>query len=1283
MLNPLDVQPAVPAIRGPIPAIRPAIHRARRLLPLLAALLAIGLVARGAGAAGDPTRSAPSHSPARSPQADSPTDTQTTYALAETWADVPLEARAGRFVAPVDITSAPDGTIFVADLRTRGMRGGGADDQGPPALHILEPDGRPRTLVALRSPVMQAWAVPRLDAGPDGTVVVLGTENGQYGSPQPIVRFDRDGRVIHRFETAQGGRPTDVAVGPDGRIYVTNGGWIEVYTPDGHLDERFGIDALAASFPGIAPSFGVIDVAPDGRVYVEAGGTRSCTAPPQTPRPTPPPAPTRTPRPSLRQSDAGDARSGRAGTAADRPDRPGQPETACDMYGLAVLDSSHGLERFFEGVVNDVAAGADGVYWLNWRSVHQVFPTRQVEIDMAPRTPRQRGQSLFAVEGTLRALDIAADGSLLTVVGSDDAFYTGAFSMGRPAAPRWSALGISDTPAMLGPTYPLRLDAAEEVLVFNAPHQLLRGPRGDVATRTAIDDESNVSAIQRWSADGRLIDQRTHDAALTHFTANALLGGIDGSQIMDIAFDGQSTFAVSEDTVWLRPDPLAPLWHHRFPYGTRFVAAAAEAGQVAALDVRGRRVVFVDRDGALVREWPLGAAGAGGSPSDLALAPDSVYLADQGRNRVAVRGMDGTDLGEWPTHDGPRRVDVGPEGDVYVLGRGGFGLRYTPDGRLVSAWRLPRTHRGVEVEGHDIAVGRDGRVFVAFVGLSDPDLDDRRGWRIDAGGVWVFEPATIEVPPGTRPPGVGGCAATVDKTAAPGIVEQGDAATVTLVVGGTCPGHFTRHDLMIVLDTSWSMTYGQFGVAGSHQSGRMAWGRAKDLLDTVLAALDTDVVKVGLVTFGDGAGLQVPLPGEIGEMRARLAALQPDGDTRMGAGIDLAQRELEGVRGEPGAKRSILVVSDGIFKDDPRPAIQAARAAGIEVAALAITTYEFTPRARADLLGLFGDPAQVFVDPEPAAAAQIIRAISSFVPNPDLFASLTVRDVIPANMRYVPGSASPPAAWDAPTRTLTWTLADIGAAGAALSYQVVPEELGTWPTNVEAELRYRDALGAEGRLVFPIPQVTVVAPSTPARVFLPWAGNRWCRVARAPLDIVLVLDVSSTMGAPAGGGQTTKLAVARAASKSFLTYLDWRRDRVAIVAFDAGAHRLAGFVDDRAAAAAMLDQLAVGLGTRIDLGLAEAGALIEAERRPTVHSAVILLSDGMQNGTEAPVRLEAQRLKAQGASIVTIGLGADAATELLRDIATSPEHAYLSPSTDDLARVYTAIAGGLACQGGA
>ncbi len=1243
-------------------------RRTRRPPRWLAPLLLVTILAAG-------------QAPAAAPAAAQ--TTSLTYELVDTWANVPHQAAAGLFVAPRDITSGPDGSIYVPDTTYRDgiVAQGIARHQ---ALHVLEREGTARALWDM-SPSFDV--LRRVDTHTDGAIWALGDPVGP--TRQGVARLTPDGDLTMAWPLVRPQTAVDVAMGPDGSVYVSYAGppgLVVRHDPDG--TETLVLDPVALGVNGQPDPFqyvlGRLDVAADGRVYVLSTALRDCPPEPPPPPP-PPPRPTPTPRPSF----------------ANAPVAPHQDELPCRKEAVLVFGADGKYERQIPWPhQGDVASGAAGTFlarneaggpdgqetWLY--HVDREVPALQL------RMP-ERKSSIVGFSGPEDiSADIGSDGRADGVAMAADPFYRGAFTFGHPGTPKgdplrrqW-ALGLHDQPPLASPGRPARIGAGDEVVLLGLSYT--RDAGGHL--RTAAEPFNDVSTVQRWRLDGRPVWQVTH--AGFPRPEEALTYNADGP-LVDVALDDGGVFTVSDTAVWYRPDALSPTWYRR-TFGTRFIAAASDAGRLALLDVSGERVFVMDRSGALLGSWSTGGTRETNAPADLALAGDRVYLADQGRNRVLVRAAaDGELMAEWPTHDGPWRIAMGPEGDVYILGRGGWGLRYHPDGSLVATWRLPFAFEDVPVAGQDIAVGNDARVYVPFVGLAATGSADGLGERIDASGVWVFVPRTLEPP--AEPPETRSCLAVPDKRARPSPLLVGETVDVTLTVAGRCPGTHIPHQVMLVLDTSWSMDDEYPGNAG--RAGGLR--KAKALLDPVLAALDPTLVDVGLVTFNNGGELHERLTSDISAVRAAIARLMADGDTRMGAGIDLARQELTGARGKPGSVHTILLVSDGVFKDDPAGPIARAQADGIDVRALVLSTPEFTPDLRAALEEMLADPLRLTVDPPPEAAEDILRGTAAYIPNPWLFRQITVLDEVPDDFAYVAGSSQPPALWDAATRTLRWDVADVLAAdGLQLIYRLTAHQPGDRPTNIRAVADYSDGLDQPGQLTFPVPRVYVLRPdplATPTNeptatatpvpptptatpvprthiIYLSWAGKQACFVGLKPLDIVLVHDHSSTMGEPAGNGGGNKLDRARAAARTFVGLAQWHKDRIGVVEFDATADWLIGLSNRQADVEMALDALEVGWGTRIDRGLMEARHMLAQEARAEALPVVVLLSDGLQNGVADPVVAEMALLKQQGAVVYTIALGANADTGLMRDLATSPEHAYVSPSVADLANIYAELA---------
>jgi Mg-chelatase subunit ChlD len=1281
----------------------------RRTLSIAAALL-VGAVLSATPAAAQPGTVPPA-----------PGTTALTYSLSATWQDVSYSGPAetgpdALFFAPIDISAAPDGRIYVLDMANLRPDPANGGEPSSKVIHVLWPNGAPPTRIQLTTPNRNPI---RLDAAPDGGVAVLAQLNA--GNNAAVLRYDAAGQLAREFPVSDNAR--DVAVAPDGRIVVADARRLRWYGADGR--ETGVVDPSIALPTPSAPPGGIwtaqlvnIDVGADGRVYIHQVAECTCDVTPD-PRPTATPTPTPTPRPRLAAPGAVAGRQMRTGGAtralgaADGMGAVGAPDGtgAAGTLGVAasaVVDRRHevlvlapdgGAVRVGRpgAWIMDVAAGASEGYVSTvestYRPVFAVSTFRPGALPVAA-IPLQRslGPDAFAaVEAAMPVrLAVSYGGRILAAWPGTDHFYHGAADLGRPSTtpmtspwpddrPRPVALGVNGEPLPFGPRRPAAVSVSGgEIVVYEAPYWAYNDESG---VRAAVDARRAVGGLQRYTPDGRFVDSWAHYGSHAH-----VRGQLDWSQYgvpVDIGGSDDAVYTITPGAVWRRVDRLAPEWVIRLN-DAQLVAGDADADHVAVLDAADGSVRVFASDGSATAHWPINGPGLPPcAPADIALSGARVFLADQGRNRILVRDLDGAPVGEFGTHDGPLRIDATPDGDVVVLGRGGWGLRYSAAGALLAAWRMPGATAVKPTLGNDIAADADGRVYVTWLGAARPTADDRsrRGDRIEQAGVWVFEPTVVDRAPAE--PDVRACLVQVDKKAAPEAVRLGEAIVVRLEVTADCPKEPLPQQIMIVLDTSWSMNDGY----QSWTEPPSALDRARTIVLPLLASLSPDVVDVGLVTFGDGAALETVLSDDLPDMRSRIVRAVADGDTRMGAGIDLARQELLGPRRAADARPSILIVSDGVFKDDPAPAIAAAHAAGIDVYALVMSTPEFTPDYRQSLVTLLGDPNRLFVDPSVDTAHDLIDALRVYRDETRQFESLTVTDEVPANLRYVPDSAAPPAVWDDTARTLTWQLGpQPPGAPVTLSFRAVPLEVGEHPTNVKADVTWLDARGASGRLAFPVPRVRV----TPGRIYLPFAVRQQCTAWSRPLDLVLVHDISSSMAEPSADGARTKLAVAAEAALIFLERMNPARDRIGVVTFDAEASVAAPLSNDRRTAVAALASMRPGYGTRIDRGLKAAIDMVTGDPRGLALPVIVLLSDGLQNGSADPVRALLPELRDTGARVFVVGYGGTGgagggaggsaeAEALLREIASAPTDYRFAPAVEDLRAVYDGVGRTLLC----
>lgn len=1193
----------------------------------------------------------------------------TAYHLVDTWAGRPWTPAAGRYGDIADITSTPDGTVYVLDNRMVAGR--------PPMLHVLRPDGTPITWLALPAePDVADPPIPyRIDAGADGRIYVLSMSQRKRGDSIVFLidRLRSDGALEARYplglEPPRG--YTDLAVRADGRVYLTRVGATQwCYEPGTPAPRNqpgeapsYSIDVLdpatakATSLtpPELAVPLG-LDVDADGTAIVI-----NYVVPPCSPGGGDPGDPGMPPPPSGRGAwpwwRPAPAVSSSAHTAAIAQTAP--------VPGLLFLSGAHKVLGTIPWPgAEDVAVGPAGRYVSRNVEIYALRPGAganvlgSVEDEPLYAGPTDRVYASLFLEHRVLSLDVPFTGGRLLASMNHCAFQ-GVLRFdaprARPSAP--AMIGALDAPELEGPAYPVRVAAAAELRVLLGRMNIL-GTRPSQSYYSTTYASENQTA-QRWRADGTIRSQ------------TGLCSGSESWLVRDVAADGDDTYAVDPNFLQRRPDDLLPAWTYWGgdvddpsvePF---FSAVGADNGRAAVLDIGRGRVHVVGRDGAPVATWRAAPDGQI-VPVDIALRGDRVYLADQARGRIVVRDLDGAQVADIDTHDGAAAVAVDTAGEIFVLGRGGWAYRYHPDGTLVAAWPMPLRDR----TPLDIAVDTAGRVFVSYVryGLQG---DGRwgQGTRIHEGGVWVFAPAPAPAMPPAAPDA---CVGTPDKWAAPRRIPLGQTVDVTLTVAGSCPGVSLPADIMLVFDTSRSMGWED------------SLDRAKEAALRILGTLDPTKVRVGLATFDDAPTLVRPLTNDIAGVRSAVAALAAHGDTQLTGALTAARLQLGDVA-VPGRQRLALLFTDGVVKDADQVELlkagQDLTAADITLHAFVFATWELQTEDLEIMSRLVPLATRMLhVDPENDEIDRVAADIVGFRPQPLAFRELTVVDTIPRNMRYIDRSAVPSAEFDAAANTLTWRGIRNQPAREVLRlrYKLQPLEVGTWPTNVEARAPYTDALGIRGELVFPIPEVEVFHPIR--KLYLPMAVRAGCVIKRRALDVVLVLDASSSMEEPATSGVGTKLDAAREAAAAFIGRIDPAEDRAALVSFNASARRVVPLTED-------VDRLKLGLaaiesgeGTRIDLGLTEAAAALDA-RRPSALHAVVLLTDGLQTnppGNETVVAAAA-RLKDAGALVYAIGLGASIDAALLRTVATSPDRYFASPTDAQLGAIYDAVLERLSC----
>ncbi len=223
---------------------------------------------------------------------------------------------------------------------------------------------------------------------------------------------------------------------------------------------------------------------------------------------------------------------------------------------------------------------------------------------------------------------------------------------------------------------------------------------------------------------------------------------------------------------------------------------------------------------------------------------------------------------------------------------------------------------------------------------------------------------------------------------------------------------------------------------------------------------------------------------------------------------------------------------------------------------------------------------------------------------------------------------------------------------------------------------------------------------TPRPIYIPVLVSEACEDRFLRADVVLVIDVSTSMQRTTRTGRQ-KLAAVQAAARIFTERMDFvptangKLDQVAIVGFNDVAWIQQPLSSDRAAVEAAIAALPDWLqeGTRLDLALSTGQRAIESPQRRADNTPVmVFLTDGLPNRVppaedgrmETTVLRLADAAKAAGIRVYTVGVGqaGDFNAELLRTVASQPDMFYQTTDAEELARIYSEIAFTITCPPG-
>ncbi len=264
----------------------------------------------------------------------------------------------------------------------------------------------------------------------------------------------------------------------------------------------------------------------------------------------------------------------------------------------------------------------------------------------------------------------------------------------------------------------------------------------------AVDSHNHVFVFHR--AEGSWATDKTHPIS------SATILSFDGASGKLLASWGENRFLEphglrvdSHDNVWVTDRALQQVFKFShdgkllLTIGTERVAgvdathfdkptdiAFASDGSIYVSDGYGNnRVAKFSPDGKFLFDWGHKGQDPGefDLPHSVAVdAQGNVYVADRSNSRIQVFDSNGKFLRQWksPELGRPWSLSVGPDNLLYVVDGGdlkptgldrGQLLKVDLSGKILAKWSRFGNYDGQIYWGHDLAVGKDGAVYVGDV----------------------------------------------------------------------------------------------------------------------------------------------------------------------------------------------------------------------------------------------------------------------------------------------------------------------------------------------------------------------------------------------------------------------------------------------------------------------------------------------------------------------------------------------------------------------------------------
>ena len=313
--------------------------------------------------------------------------------------------------------------------------------------------------------------------------------------------------------------------------------------------------------------------------------------------------------------------------------------------------------------------------------------------------------------------------------------------------------GLSLAAILLGPLFiPIAtLSQAPKPDPYSVVHGWPVLPDGMVlgqVSGVAVDSHNHVFIFHR--AEGSWATDKTHPiASATILCFDGVTGALISSWGQNRFVEPHGLRIDREDNIWVTDRALQQIFKfshdgkllltvgtERTPGldATHFnlpadIAFAADGSFYVADGYGNRRIAKFSPQGKFLLDWGKEGTGPGEFALPHSVAVDAqglVYVADRGNSRIQVFDAAGKFLHEWksPELGRPWSLTIGPDNLLYVIDGGdlkpnppdrGQILKLDLSGKILAKWSRFGNQDGQIYWGHDLAVGKDGAVYVGDV----------------------------------------------------------------------------------------------------------------------------------------------------------------------------------------------------------------------------------------------------------------------------------------------------------------------------------------------------------------------------------------------------------------------------------------------------------------------------------------------------------------------------------------------------------------------------------------